>query len=370
MRQLHFVVPEGLHDPSRPSGGNIYDRRVAAGLSGLGWKVTERPVPGDWPWADAPARAVLADSLRRVPDGGLVLVDGLLASAAPEALGREADRLRLAVLLHMPLGQGADGPEAGAPAPVAEIRTGEAAALGAARAVVTTSAWTRDWLLAHYGLAAERLTVARPGVDPAPLAPGSASGGTLLSVAAVLPAKGQDVLLEALTGLPDLSWRCTCVGSLDRDPDFVAVLARRAGDSGLGDRWRLGGARTGADLAATYAAADVLLLGSRAETYGMVVTEALARGLPVIATEVGGVPEALGRAPDGTRPGLLVPPGDSAALAAAIRAWLTDAGLRRRLRVAAAERRSGLRGWGATSALVSTALDEVLVPSRVGGGHG
>ena len=70
------------------------------------------------------------------------------------------------------------------------------------------------------------------------------------------------------------------------------------------------------------------MLASRAETYGMVVTEALARGLPVLATEVGGVTEALGHGEDGTRPGLLVPPGDPAALGAALRAWLEDAELR------------------------------------------
>jgi glycosyltransferase involved in cell wall biosynthesis len=186
----------------------------------------------------------------------------------------------------------------------------------------------------------------------------------------VRPAKGQDVLLESLAGLSDLAWRCACVGSLDRDPRFVTGLARRARATGLVDRWRLVGSRTGADLDAAYAASDVVVLASRAETYGMVVTEALSRGLPVIASAVGGVPEALGLAPDGSRPGLLVPSGEPAALREAIREWLTDARLRQGLRASAAARRAGLRGWEATAALVSTALDEVLVPSRVGGGLG
>ena len=102
---------------------------------------------------------------------------------------------------------------------------------------------------------------------------------------------------------------------------------------------RFTGPRTGADLAAAYAAADVLVLASRGETYGMVVTEALARGLPVIATAVGGLPEALGRGPGGDLPGLLVPPDDPAALAAALRRWLGEPDLRQRLRQSAAERR-------------------------------
>ena len=114
---------------------------------------------------------------------------------------------------------------------------------------------------------------------------------------------------------------------------------------GLRDRVRFPGPRTGAELDRAYAAADLLVLASHAETYGMVVTEALARGLPVLAADVGGVTEALGHGEDGTRPGLLVPPGDPAALGAALRRWLGDAELRARLRRAARERRASLRRW-------------------------
>ena len=102
----------------------------------------------------------------------------------------------------------------------------------------------------------------------------------------------------------------------------------------------------------------MLVLASHAETYGMVVTEALARGLPVIATAVGGLPEALGQTRDGRRPGLLVPPGDSGALAAALRRWLTDAELRQGLRAAARERRSTLSGWDVTSRRIAHVLTQ------------
>ena len=163
------------------------------------------------------------------------------------------------------------------------------------------------------------------------------------------PDKGHDVLLDGLATAADLSWRCACIGSLVRDPAFAAGVRRRAQDNGLDDRVRFPGPRTGPDLDRAYAAADLLVLASRAETYGMVVTEALARGVPVLAAEVGGVTEALGHAADGTRPGLLVPPGDPAALGAALRAWLGDADLRGRLRRAARERRASLRRWAATT---------------------
>jgi glycosyltransferase involved in cell wall biosynthesis len=161
-------------------------------------------------------------------------------------------------------------------------------------------------------------------------------------VGAVTPLKGYDVLAAALDRLGDLAWTCRGVGSLDVEPAFAA---------GLGDRVRLAGPMTRAELDATYAEADLLVLASRAETYGMVVTEALARGLPVVATDVGGVREALGGG------GVLVPPEDPVALAGELRRWLTDAGHRAGLRSAARERRRTLTGWDRTTALVSVALE-------------
>jgi glycosyltransferase involved in cell wall biosynthesis len=228
--------------------------------------------------------------------------------------------------------------------------------LGAAAAVVTTSAWTRQMLIETYALPGDRVHVAEPGVDSAALAPGTEDAGALLCVAAVTPGKGHDVLLDALAAIAGLPWHCRCVGSLDRDPAFADGVRRATRIKGLGDRVRFPGARTGGELDRAYAGADLLVLASHAETYGMVVTEALARGVPVLASEVGGVTEALGHAEDGTRPGLLVAPGDSAALGAALRTWLGDAGLRARLRRAARERRASLRAWPATASVLAGIL--------------
>jgi glycosyltransferase involved in cell wall biosynthesis len=348
--EVHVIVPEGVDDPSRPSGGNTYDRQVCRGLTALGWAVHEHAVPGAWPRAGAAEHAALARSVRRMPDGAVVLLDGLVACAAPAVLVGQARRLRQVVLVHMPLGHRPPGDEAGA------VRSRERQVLEAAAAVVTTSAWTRQRLAELYGLPTDRVHVAEPGVDAAGLGPGTAAGDALLCVAAVTPDKGHDVLLEALATTTDLAWRCACVGSLDRDAAFADDVRRRARDGALRDRVRFVGPRTGADLDRAYVAADLLVLASHAETYGMVVIEALARGLPVVATEVGGVTEALGHGDDGTRPGLLVPPGDPAALGAALRDWLGDAALRGRLRRAARERRASLPGWPATASVLAGVL--------------
>jgi glycosyltransferase involved in cell wall biosynthesis len=339
---VHIVVPDGIDDPSRPSGGNVYDRRVCGGLAASGWTVHEHRT------ANHPAAAV-ADVLAGVLDGGLVLVDGLVASAASEVIVPRARRLRLVVLLHMPLGVGSE-----------PARPRERAVLSAVASVVTTSRWARQWLLDSYALPPSRVRVVEPGAEIAALAPGSPSGGELLCVGAVTPTKGHDVLVAALAAVSELEWRCVCVGALDLEPGFVDDVRRRAERSGIGDRLRFTGPLTGPDLDAAYAGADVLLSASRAETYGMVVTEALAHGLPVVAGRVGGLPEALGRADDGERPGLLVPPEDPHALAAALRRWLVDPEQRERLRKAAQARRLALPDWSRTSRLLSRVLDEVL----------
>ena len=336
------MVPDGIDDPRRPTGGNVYDRRVCRGLAALGWSVNEHTVPGRWPRPDAQARSAVAVVLARIPSGAMVLVDGLVASVVPEVLEPEAGRLRLVVLLHMPR----DEPR-------------EVAALSAASAIVATSEWTRRWLRDHYALPGTPVYVVPPGVDVAQLAAVTPSGGRLLCVAGVTPLKGHDLLLDALATVDDLAWQCVCVGALDLDPEFVGGLRRSAEDRGLGDRVRFTGPLIADGLDRAYADADVLVQASRTETYGMVVTEALARGLPVIAGEVGGIPEALGRAADGSRPGLLIPPGDPQTLGRALRRWLADPGERERLRVAARSRRQSLSDWAQTSRELSAVLSEV-----------
>jgi glycosyltransferase involved in cell wall biosynthesis len=343
MRTVHVVVPDGIDDPARPSGGNRYDRRVSDGLAGLGWDVRELVVAGPWPRPDAPASSRLARAIGAAPDDGLVLLDGLIAAAAAAVLTPESRRLRLVVLVHMPLG-GLEVPE--------DV---ECAVLSHARAVVTTSSWTRERLLDRYRLPPERVQVAAPGVDLDEEAPGSPGGDRLLCVAAVVPHKGHDLLLDALRGLAQLPWSCTFVGALDRDPAFVERLRRRAAESGTLDRICFSGPRVGEALRRAYRAADLVVLPSRIEAYGMVVPEALAVGLPVVATAVGGIPEALGRTAVGA-PGLLVPPDDPDALAGALGAWLRDGELRARLRRAARARRSTLEGWDATARRLAAVL--------------
>ena len=345
LRSVHFVMPGGVDDPAAPSGGNAYDRRVSLDLPGFGWQVHKHAVAGEWPRPEAAARAELARTLRELPDGTVVLLDGIVACGVPEIVVPETERLNLAVLVHLPLGD-----ERGLePAVAAELDAKERDVLRAVPAVIATSDWAVRRLVAHHGLAPERVHVAAPGADIAPLASGTDGVSRLLCVAAVTPRKGQHRLVQALAAAADLPWSCVCVGGLGHDPEYVAHLRLLIKEHGLEDRIELAGPQAGAQLDASYNAADLMVLTSYAETYGMAVTEALARGIPVLATDVGGLPEAVGRAPDGGVPGILVPPEDPAALAAELRGWFGEADVRRRLKAAARGRRAALDGWATTA---------------------
>ncbi|MFM9445844.1 glycosyltransferase family 4 protein [Streptomyces acidiscabies] len=345
LRTVHFVLPGGVDDPSRPSGGNAYDRRVCLDLPGFGWQVRKHLADGEWPRPAAEDRDALARTLRDLPDGSVVLLDGIVACGVPEVVVPEAERLRLAVLVHLPLGD-----ETGlAPEVAAELDALERTVLRAVPAVIATSDWAVRRLVSHHGLAPEKVHVAAPGADIAPLASGTDGVSHLVCVAAVTPRKGQHRLVEALAAVTDLPWSCDLVGGVDQDPEYVAHLRELIARHGLQDRLHLVGAKTGAALDASYACADLMVLTSYAETYGMAVTEALARGIPVLATDVGGVPEAVGRAPDGGVPGILVPPENPAALAAELRGWFGEADVRRRLKSAARGRRAALGGWASTA---------------------
>jgi glycosyltransferase involved in cell wall biosynthesis len=253
------------------------------------------------------------------------------------------------VLLHMPLATAIDTHHD------ASAERSERAVLRAAAGVVVTSEWTRRQVLTRYAIPACRVHVARPGVDRV-AAPGQPVRGRLICIGVLSPHKGQDLLVEALADLADRDWHCVLAGSLDRDPGFVEQLQTRITRLGYDHRVRLSGVLTGAPLSHAYATADLLVAPSRSETYGMTVTEALAHGLPVIAAAVGGLPEALGSAADGTRPGQLIPPGDPAALAAALGDWLGDERHRDRLRAAARQRQSTLQGWEQTTQKIANAL--------------
>lgn len=348
VKPLAFAVPGDLNTPT---GGYAYDRRIIAELRKLGWDVDVIDLGNEFPRPSSEARAAATEALVAVPQGTPLVIDGLAFGVmASEATGLALGR-KLVALVHHPLAL-----ESGlTPADAATFQITERAALSAAGHAVTTSHTTARVLMSHYAVPERRLIVAPPGTDKAPAARGSGGNGplALLSVGALVPRKGYDVLIAALASLRELSWRLTIAGDRTRDPATAQRIESDVSRFGLTDRITLVGAVPDEQLDALYDGADLFVLPSRYEGYGMAFAAAIARGLPVIGTDAGAVPEAV--PPDA---GILVPPDNVPALAAALYRLITEPRERERLAAAARVVAAQLPTWEDSAVLFSRALEK------------
>jgi len=347
MTSAVFVVPGAI---DTRTGGSIYDRRMVDGLRRRGWDIAVVELAGDFPQPAAAAVAGAADVLAALPDGALVVMDGLALSVLPDLIEREAARLRIVALVHLPLAADVSIDDESRP----RLAAGEQRALAASALIVVTGAATLS-LLEPYALPRDRVVVVEPGTDPAPQARGAGGPGVrLLCVATLNAGKGHDVLLSALAAVPNRQWQLTCAGSLTRDRATADRVRGLVQQLALEDRVALAGELDAHALATCYDAADVFVLATRRETYGMAVAEALARGLPVVSTTTGAIPDLVG--PDA---GLLVPPGDADALAAALSRVISDADLRVRMAAGAREVRERLPVWEVAVSRLDAALQGI-----------
>lgn len=343
-----LVVPGDLE---ARTGGYGYDREIVRGLRDLGWTVDVRRLDGSFPFPTTYARAHAVAELAAVPSGALVLADGLAFGVMAEEAAREAERLRFVALVHHPLGleHGLDT------ATAAAFTSSETSALGHTRGVVVTSEATAA-TLGRYGVSRDDIAVVMPGTAPAPLARGSLRHGdgvvSLLCVASLVERKGYDVLIAALAQLRHLQWRLTIVGSHRLQPRTAAAIVEQVRVSDLVDRVTFLGELGESALDAAYDAADVFVLPTRYEGYGMVVAEAVARGLPVVSTNTGGIPDLVGPAS-----GLLLEPGSVSGWTYALGLLLSpDWDLRRQLADGARARRDSLPQWRDSAMAMAAAL--------------
>jgi glycosyltransferase involved in cell wall biosynthesis len=267
----------------------------------------------------------------------VVVADGLAVGGLPEVVERYRD-LPLVALVHHALAD-----ESGLDPAVAErFRRLEARTLGAVRGVVVTSPFTAE-RMTEFGVPEDRLRVVVPGTEPArpALGPNVGSPPRLVCVGSVTPRKGHDVLVEALARIRELDWSCVCAGSLARGGDFAAGVRGRVAELGLESRILFLGELDAEELERIYETASLFVLPSRFEGYGMALTEALARGLPVVSTTGGAIPGTVPR-----EAGVLVPPGDVDACARALAGLLEDPGRMAALAAGAREHAIRLPDWG------------------------
>ena len=348
MTRAIFVIPG---DIDLPTGGYAYDRRVLALLGEHGIEATHLPLPGTYP---TPSPADLEETRRLIATsrpGDILLIDGLAYGAMPASLVASFDR-RIIALVHHPLCL-----EAGTPPERAhELKRLETAALALARHVVVTSKTTALTLATDFDVPDDRITIAEPGTDAAERAKGS--GGRpfrLLAVGTIVPRKGYDVLVAALAPLKGLDWRLDIAGATDRSPDTVAALRNQITREGMADRITLLGPVDEAHLARLYDTADIFVMASHYEGYGMVLSEALARGLPIVCTTGGAAAETV---PDGAA--VKVEPASPRALAWSIGRVLEEDGqLRRSIADAAWAAATQLPRWNDTARTVAAVIKEI-----------
>jgi glycosyltransferase involved in cell wall biosynthesis len=323
MTELVFIAPGRL---DQITGGYLFDRHIVEGLRARARDVRVIELTARHPQADAATLAGLADGARTV-------VDGLALANLGEVLAAQARRLRLVAFVHGPLAL-----ETGlSPAEAQQAAQLEAALLLRLRGVLCPSRRTAA-AVESYGVSQDRIAIVPPGTAKPNkrLRPRRGPVRALLCVANLVPRKGHRLLVEALARLRALDWNLLCIGSLERDPPTVRSVRQMISAAGLGRRITLVGERPAHAVAHAYRAADAFVLPSFHEGYGMAYAEAMAHGLPVIGTVAGAIPETVPRAA-----GLLVPPGDPAALARALRRVIAEPALAARL--AAGSRAAGAR---------------------------
>ena len=351
VKSMVFAVPGDL---ATPTGGYTYDRRIIAELPALGWQPRVIDLGEGFPNPAVATRAAACAQLAALPQNCPIVIDGLAFGVLPDISERLRASHKLVALVHHPLAL-----ETGlSAADCACLRASERTALTGARRVIASSAAMGRLLAADYGVARERITVVIPGIerpDPRSTSCGGqhrADEGTiaLLAVGTVVPRKGYDVLIAALARLKDLAWRLTIAGDCERSPETARRLRADVAELALSDRITFCGAVASHKLDQLYASADLFVLASRFEGYGMAYTEAMAHGLPVIGTNAGAIPETIPAAA-----GLLVPADDTEALAGALRRLIEHP--QQRARLAAGARAAQFPSWREQAALFAHALE-------------
>lgn len=349
-KRVAFAIPGDL---ATWTGGYVYDRRVIAELRRLGWDVDVVPLGDGFP---TPSHEQIEAASRRLlagPSDRPIVIDGLAFGVLPEAAASLHSARPVVALVHHPLAS-----ETGLARGMAErFRDSERSALAAAHFVITTSDATADLLMDRFDVPRDRLRVIQPGTDRTPYSIGV--GGRrlqLLSVGAIVPRKGFDVLVEALAGLTDLSWQLAIVGDRSRDPEAVERLEALVAGRRLEDRIRSTGKVSSECLATHYARADLFVLASHFEGYGMAYAEAIAHGLPIVGTTGGAIPQTVP-----SSAGRLVPPGNVDALAKALREVMESEAARRALAAGARAAAAALPSWAQCGEKFARVLDELVL---------
>lgn len=328
---VYFLVPG---DINQLTGGYSYDREIIRELTQAGIHIQLLQLSPEFPSPSATAMEETRATMASLPDGALVLIDGLAFGVMNDVAERESTRLKIIALCHHPLAleTGLDTSE------VHRLINAETRALAAARAVIVTSAMTAKILTQDFAVPSEKITLALPGTQRVHAASCNNETPRLLTIATLTKRKGHDLLISALARLSHLPWQARFVGGLDFDPQWVMQLRKMINKYQLKERIILVGNVD--DPAKEFQCADLFVLPSHFEGYGMAFAEALAFGLPIIGTTAGAIPDVVP-----PTAGVLVEPGNLEELTKALERLLTHPADRHRLQESARAAAKNLPTW-------------------------
>jgi glycosyltransferase involved in cell wall biosynthesis len=345
MSTIYFAIPG---DINTLTGGYGYDRRLIIELQSLGLTIIHLPLSDKFPSPDAQVIAVTETQFAQLPDGASVIVDGLAFGVMETIAEQHSKRLKIIALCHHPLML-----ESGLTAEqVEKLHVSEQRALNAATAVIVTSPMTGKILTEQFSINTTKITVAPPGTDRQEFARCTGHPPVLLTVATLTRRKAHDVLIDALAQIKHLPWTARFLGGVHFDPDWVQLLKNKVAAYGLEERILFLGAV--ADSTSEYSAADIFVLTSLFEGYGMAFAEALSFGLPIVAARAGAVPNVVTEAA-----GILIPPGDSFALAQTLQRLLSEPALRHTLQAGAQAAAHQLPDWQGTARIVANLINDI-----------
>ena len=328
---VYFAIPG---DINTLTGGYRYDRELIKALTRQGFAIEVLTLSGEFPNPGATALAEAANIFRRLPSGAIVIVDGLAFGVLSEIAQRESQRLIIIALCHHPLAL-----ETGISRQVSQqLKVSEMRARAAARSVIVTSAMTRNILVQDFAVPQQKITIAYPGTDRGAFAPCHNQTPQILTLATLTKRKGHDLLINALASLAHLQWHARFVGGMEFDPLWVAHLRKLIREKKLQERITVVGNVD--DASNEFLRADLFVLPSHFEGYGMAFAEALAFGLPIVAANTGAVPDLVPASA-----GILIPPGDLDSLTNALAQLLANHENRRRLQAGAQIAAQNLPTW-------------------------
>ncbi|KZL25206.1 MULTISPECIES: glycosyltransferase family 4 protein [unclassified Pseudovibrio] len=350
-RSCYFVFPGDLNTPT---GGYRYDREIIRGLQKHGWNVSLISLEGTYPVPSDADKKLALEVIEEIEPSALIIVDGLVLGASSDLAQNIADRSSLIALVHHPLFL-----ESGiAPELAKVLRAAETQALTFAKHVIVTSPSTQKTLISQMDVPAEKISIVLPGIDrptvseSAPTSNDTLATPKLLCVGSLVPRKGQLHLVEALGQLKHLDWHLDLIGETRFDPEYASQVRSQIKKHDLTERIRVHGGIPKAELTGFYQSADLFVLPTYYEGYGMAFAEAMSFGLPIIASGEGAVASTVP-----PTAGFHVGAGDPLALGKAIKTLLQNKELRSQLSTGALAAARALPDWNDSAKAFACTLE-------------